>query len=90
MPKKQRGIVDNGKLCERAKKNEYQARGCITAPTGRGSDFVAFCPNSKPALVEVKKGRGSLSKLQRETRDNASANGYDYIVERCGWSRRRK
>ena len=89
MPKETKNMRE-GKLCETAKTIEYQARGCITAPTGRGSDFIAICPESKPTLVEVKKGCGSLSKLQRETRDNASANGYGYKVERCGCSRRRK
>jgi hypothetical protein len=60
------------------------------APTGRGTDFVAVCPDRKPTLVEVKKECGSLSKLQRETRDRALASGFDYKVERCNCPKRKK
>jgi hypothetical protein len=38
------------KLCEIANTIEYQAKGCITAPSGRSSDFVAVCPNRKPTF----------------------------------------
>jgi hypothetical protein len=78
-----------GMLCETAKKIEYLASGCLTATTGRGSDFIAICPGKKPTLIEVKKGCGSLSRLQRETRNKAAANGFDYKVERCGCPRRK-
>jgi len=80
----------DGDICEIAKIMEYQANGCLTARTGRGSDFVAICPSRKPTIVEVKKGCGPLTKLQRETRDNAADSGFDYKVERCGCSKRRK
>jgi len=88
MPKVTKKTPD-WKLCETAKTIEYQAQGCATAPTGRGSDFIAVCPSRKPTLVEVKKGCGSLSKLQQETREKALANDFDYKVERCGCSKRR-
>jgi hypothetical protein len=78
------------KLCEIAKSAEYQEQGCLVVPTGRGSDFLAVCPNRKPMLVEVKKGCGSLTKFQRETRDSAAKNGFNYTVERCGCSKRSK
>jgi hypothetical protein len=70
--------------------SEYQEQGCVVAPTGRGSDFVAACPNRRLALVEVKQGCGSLSKLQNETRDRALASGFDYKVERCNCPKRKK
>jgi len=89
MPKETKQQRD-GRLCESAKRIEYQSRGCLTETTGRGSDFVAICPDRKPTLVEVKKGCGSLSKLQQKTRDNASANGFNYNVERCGCSKRKR
>jgi hypothetical protein len=80
----------DGGICEITKIIEYQTRGCMTARTGRESDFVAICPDSKPTLVEVKKGCGSLTRLQRETRDNAPASGFDYKIERCGCSKRHR
>jgi len=89
MPKKERSVPD-WKLCETAKSIEYQEQGCVVAPTGRGSDFVAACPNRRPTLVEVKKGCGPLTKLQRETRDRALASGFDYKVERCSCPKRKK
>ncbi len=73
-----------GRLCEEAKKLEYQARGFLVETTGRGSDFVAIRPGYKPVLVEAKNCKGSLSKLQIKTRERALANGFDYRVERCG------
>jgi len=73
-----------GRLCEEAKKIEYQGRGYLVETTGRGSDFVAVKPGSKPILVEVKNCKGGLSKLQNETRKRAVSNGFDYRVERCG------
>jgi len=74
----------DGRVCEISKEIEYQINGCMIEPTGRGSDFLAVCPNSKPTLVEVKKGCGSLSRLQMETRDKVLASGiYDYKIERC-------
>jgi hypothetical protein len=54
MPKAAKKTLE-WKLCETAKAIEYQAQGCMIAPTGRGSDFVAVCPSDKPTLVEVKK-----------------------------------
>jgi hypothetical protein len=80
MPERNKSPPD-WKLCETAKSIEYQGQGCFVAPTGRGSDFVAVCPDRKPTLVEVKKGYGALSKLQRETRDLALTSGFDYKVE---------
>jgi len=77
----------NWKLCEIAKSVEYEQQGCLIASTGRGSDFLAICPDRKPTLVEVKESCGPLTKLQRETRDNAPQKGFDYKVERCNCSK---
>jgi hypothetical protein len=89
MPKKEKNPPD-WKLCETEKSIEYERQGCVVAPTGRGSDFVAVCPDRKTTLVEVKKGCGSLTKHQKETRERALASGLDYKVERCGCSKRKK
>jgi hypothetical protein len=89
MPKKEKKTPD-WKLCETAKSTEYQSRGCVIAPTGKGSDFVAVCPDRKTTLVEVKKGCGSLTKLQKETRERALASGFNYKIERCGCSKRKR
>jgi hypothetical protein len=51
-------------------------------PTGRGSDFVATCPD-KTVVVEVKHGCGPLTHLQKKTRDEIRKSGYEYITERC-------
>lgn len=76
--------------CETSKKVEYESRGCKVIRTGRGSDFVAVCPDKPLTFVEVKKGCGSLSKLQRKTRKQVEKNGLQYKVERCGCKRKSK
>jgi hypothetical protein len=75
------------KLCEIAKSTKYQEQGCLVVPTGKGSDFLAVCPDRKPTLVEVKERCGPLTRFQKETRDNAGKNGFDYKVERCNCSK---
>jgi hypothetical protein len=44
-----------GRICETTKKIEYERKGCLVVPTGKGHDFLAVCPNKKPTFVEVKK-----------------------------------
>ena len=79
--------IRDWKLCEIAKSTEYKQRGCLVIPTGKGSDFLAICPDKKPTFVEVKKGCGSLTTLQRKTRNNVRKNGWGYEIERCDCSR---
>jgi len=82
MPQRKKPLSE-WEICEIAKSTEYKQRGCLVVRTGKGSDFLAICPDKKPTFVEVKKGCGSLTKLQRKTRDNARKSGFEYKVERC-------
>jgi hypothetical protein len=83
MPKKE---VD-WRLCEHIKMIEHERRGCAVIHTGKGSDFVAICPDRKPTFVEVKKGCGSLTEFQKKTMQEVRKSGLDYKVERCSCSR---
>jgi hypothetical protein len=76
------------RLCERTKMIEYERRGCAVIQTGRGSDFVAVCPDRKATFVEVKKGCGSLTEFQKKTMQEVRKKGFDYEVERCSCSRK--
>jgi len=75
------------KLCETAKRIEYERKGCLVIPTGKGSDFFVACSDQKSTFVEVKNGCGGLAELQRETREKARQNGFDYKIERCNCNR---
>jgi len=75
------------KLCENTKRQKYSQQGCLVIPTGKGSDFLAICPNKKPTLVEVKKGCQPLTKLQRKTMEEAPKKGLGYKIERCSCPR---
>ena len=75
------------RLCERTKKIEHQRKGCYVVQTGKGSDFVAICPNKKPIFVEVKQGCGSLTELQKKTMKEVRESGFEYKIERCSCSK---
>ena len=83
---KKKGVPD-WERCEIEKRLEYSGRGCKVATTGKGSDFLAICPDEKPTLVEVKKGCRPLTKFQRRTMNEAHKKGLGYKVERCGCSK---
>jgi hypothetical protein len=82
MPKKEKA----GSLCEQTKKAEYESKGYLVVPTGKGHDFVAIRPNKRPIFVEVKQGCGSLTKFQEKTRDEVTRDGSEYKIERCSCS----
>ena len=82
--------IPDWKLCEIAKRLEYSQRDCLVVTTGKGSDFLAICPDKKPTLVEVKKGCQPLTKLQRKTMNEAPKSGLEYKIERCDCSRSEK
>jgi hypothetical protein len=81
----QRKIMPKEKwrICEDTKKVEYESKGCKVATTGKGSDFVAVCPDKPLIFVEVKQGCGPLSKLQKKTKDEVTKKGAEYRTERC-------
>ena len=70
--------------CENEKRQQYSEKGCKVVPTGKGSDFLAICPDQKPLLVEVKDGCHGLTELQKKTMNQANSNGWEYRTERCG------
>jgi len=72
------------------KKIEHERKGCYVVPTGKGSDFVAICPNKKPIFVEVKQGCGSLTELQKKTMKEVIESGFEYKIERCSCSKKIK
>lgn len=82
MSRKKKTLPD-WKLCEIARSIEYEQRKCLVIPTGKGSDFLAICPDEKPTFVEVKKGCGPLTKLQKRTMKKVRKSGLNYKIERC-------
>jgi len=85
MPAKNK-VLSEWKLCEITKSTEYKQRGCLVIPTGKGSDFLAICPDKSPTFVEVKSACGPLTTLQRETMNNVQKSGFKYKIERCDCS----
>ncbi len=73
-----------GKKCELEIKNKYSSIGCKTIPTGKGSDFLALCPNKIPTFVEVKSCKSNLTPFQRKIRETIVKSGFNYTIERCG------
>jgi hypothetical protein len=76
------------RICERTKMIEHEREGCLVVPTGKGSDFIAICPNKKPLFVEVKQGCGSLTEYQKKTMLEVRKSGYEYKTERCSCSKK--
>ena len=74
---------NDGKDCENYWMNFDKNNNCKVYRTGIGSDYIKFCPNKKPTLVEVKDGCHSISKTQRMTRDFVTKIGINYEVKRC-------
>jgi hypothetical protein len=88
MPQKE--VLPEWRICEMTKKIEHERKGCYVVPTGKGSDFVAICPNKKPIFVEVKQGCGSLTELQKKTMKEVIESGFEYKIERCSCSKKIK
>jgi hypothetical protein len=84
MPKKEK----EWRICELAKKIDYERKGCQVIPTGKGSDFAAICPSKPLTLVEVKQGCGSLTEFQKRTRKKVIDSGLEYKIERCSCSKK--
>lgn len=85
MPTKER----DWRICELAKKIEYERKGCKVVITGKGSDFAAICPKKPLTFVEVKQGCGPLTEFQKRTMKKVMESGLDYKIERCSCSRKK-
>ena len=88
MPQKE--VLPEWRICEMTKKIEHERKGCYVVPTGKGSDFVAICPNKKPIFVEVKQGCGSLTELQKKTMKEVIESGFEFKIERSSCSKKIK
>lgn len=88
MPQKE--ALPKWRICELAKKIEYEQNGCKVVPTGKGSDFAAVCPSKPLTFVEVKQGCGSLTELQKKTMKEVTDSGLEYKIERCSCSKNTK
>jgi len=76
-------ITRDWEICEIEKRLKYLRQGCSVVTTGKGSDFLAICPDKKLTFVEVKKGCQPLTKLQRKTMEDVRKSGSEYEIERC-------
>ena len=72
-----------GKACERKKEVKLRRQCSNLKKLKKGADFRCRMPDGTLRLIEVKSGKSSLTKYQRQVRDKARARGIKYEVQRC-------
>lgn len=72
-----------GKACERKVEIRLRRQCSDLKKLNKGADFRCRMPNGTLRLIEVKSGKSSLTKYQKQVRDKARAIGTKYEIHRC-------
>jgi len=72
-----------GKACEREKEVKLRRQCSDLKKLSKGADFRCIMPDGTLRLIEVKSGKSSLTKYQKQVREKARATGTKYEIHRC-------